>query len=75
MAAVNDGTAREYTLQNLQEFSDYNITITAVNDAGQSMQTKLTLTTQLTGKYAMCSYMLSALLLIAFQLPMVLFSL
>ena len=69
------GTAREYTLHNLQEYSDYNSTVSAVNSAGQSMQTKLTVTTQLTGKYARCSYMLNALLLIAFQLPMVLFSL
>ena len=75
MATVNDGTAREYTLQNLQEFSDYNITITAVNDAGRSIQSKITVTTVLAGKYARFSYMLSALLLIAFQLPMVLFSL
>ena len=50
MAIVNDGTAREYTLQNLQEFSDYSIKITAVNDAGQSMQTILAVTTRLTGR-------------------------
>ena len=31
MATVNNGTAREYTLPNLQEFSDYNISIVAVN--------------------------------------------
>ena len=51
MATVNDGTAREYTLQNLQGFSDYSINITAVNDAGQSMQTTLTVTTQSAGRY------------------------
>ena len=59
MTTVIDGTAREYTLQNLQEFSDYNITIAAVNYAGQSIQTKLTAPTQLAGRY---SYMLSVLL-------------
>ena len=59
MATVNDGTAREYTLQNLQEFSHYNITIVAVNYAGQSIQTKLTATTQSAGRY---SYMLRTLL-------------
>ena len=36
MATVNDGTAREYTLQNLQEFSDYTISVVAVNSAGSS---------------------------------------
>ena len=59
MAAVNDGAAREYTLQNLQEFSNYTLTITAVNYAGQSIQTKLTATTQLAGRY---SFMLNVLL-------------
>ena len=37
MATVNDGTAREYTLQNLQEFSDYDISIVAVNAIGASI--------------------------------------
>ena len=36
MATVNDGTAREYTLQNLQEFSDYTISVAAVNGGGSS---------------------------------------
>ena len=36
MATVNDATAREYTLQNLHEFSDYNISVTAVNGFGTS---------------------------------------
>ena len=36
MATVIDGTAREYTLQNLQEFSDYTISVAAVNGAGSS---------------------------------------
>ena len=51
MATVNDGTTRECTLQNLQEFSDYNITIAAVNEAGLSMQTRITATTQSAGRY------------------------
>ena len=36
MTTVNDGTAREYTLQNLQEFSNYAISVAAVNFAGSS---------------------------------------
>ena len=36
MATVNDGTAREYTLQDLQEFSSYAIELFAVNKAGRS---------------------------------------
>ena len=37
MVTVNDGTAREFTLQNLQEFSDYNISIVAINATGVSI--------------------------------------
>ena len=33
---VNDETAREYTLQNLQEFSSYMISVAAVNATGAS---------------------------------------
>ena len=51
MATVNDGTAREYTLQNLQEFSDYNISVVAVNDAGESASVMTTANTLLAGKY------------------------
>ena len=51
MTTVNDGSAREHVLQNLKEFSNYSINITAVNDAGQSMQTTLTVTTQSAGRY------------------------
>ena len=36
MATVNDETAREYTLQNLQEFSSYMISVVAVNATGAS---------------------------------------
>ena len=39
MAIVNDGTAREYTLENLQEFSDYTICVAAVNASGASTPT------------------------------------
>ena len=76
MATVNDGTAREYTLQNLQEFSDYNITIAAVIDAGLSMQTKLTATTQSARMYIeVVSAVIASIICIAFQLPVVLLSL
>ena len=51
MTTVNDGTAREYTLQNLQEYSDYNISVVAVNDAGESASVMTTANTLLAGKY------------------------
>ena len=53
MATVNDGTAREYTLQNLQEFSDYNISVTAVNELGASAPAMKLIAT-LTGTYGLC---------------------
>ena len=31
-----DGTARQYTLTGLQEFSNYTVTVVAVNGAGRS---------------------------------------
>ena len=37
ITTVNNGTAREYTLQNLQEFSGYEISIVAVNATGVSI--------------------------------------
>ena len=49
MATVNDGTAREYTLQNLQELSGYVITVTAVNTGGGSMSDMITATTLANG--------------------------
>ena len=49
MATVNDGTAREYALQNLQEFSDYDITITALNGADESASVITTATTLSSG--------------------------
>ena len=49
MATVNDGTAREYTLQNLQEFSDYDISIVAVNATGASIRAVILGTTSKEG--------------------------
>ena len=45
MATVNDGTAREYTLQNLQEFSDYTISVVAVNATGASAPAVIVIST------------------------------
>ena len=41
---LNDNTTREYTVTGLEEFSDYTITITALNRAGRS-QTNITVKT------------------------------
>ena len=49
MAIVNDGTAREYTLQNLQEFSDYIISVAAVNATGASAPVVIVTTTSASG--------------------------
>ena len=46
---VNDGTAREYTLQNLQEFSDYAISVAAVNGTGASAPAVIVETTSAKG--------------------------
>ena len=43
-----DNTTREHNVTGLEEFSDYNITITAVNRAGRS-QTNITTKTLPTG--------------------------
>ena len=51
MATAIDGTAREYTLQNLQEFSGYVITVTAVNTGGGSMSDMITATTMANGMH------------------------
>ena len=50
MATVNDGIAREFTLQNLQEFSDYNISVAAVNGGGTSPAATAVATTASSGK-------------------------
>ena len=50
MATVTDGTAREYTLLNLQESSGYDITITALNGADESASVMTTANTLSAGK-------------------------
>ena len=55
MANVNDGTAREYTLQNLQDFSNYNISVAAVNGTGVSAPAVKVVAT-LTGMYGTLSH-------------------
>ena len=47
--STNDGTVREYTGTGLEEFSDYLITITAVNRAGRSNAASTTTTTMSAG--------------------------
>ena len=54
MATVNDGTARAYTLQNLQEFSSYMISVAAVNELGASAPAVKLIAT-LTGTYGTLS--------------------
>ena len=49
MATVNNGTAREYTLQNLQEISDYTISVAAVNGGGSSPAATATVATTPSG--------------------------
>jgi len=36
-----EGTSRNYTLRGLQEFSNYTVSVTAVNDAGNATTTAL----------------------------------
>ena len=50
MATVNDGSATEYTLQNLQEFSEYTISVAAVNGGGSSPAATAMATTAPSGK-------------------------
>ena len=51
MATVNDGTARAYTLQNLQEFSGYAITVQANNTGGTNSSNVITVTTLASGSH------------------------
>ena len=51
MATVNDGTARAYTLQNLQEFSGYAITVQANNTGGMNSSNVITVTTLPSGSH------------------------
>ena len=50
-----DGTTRQYTLTGLQEFSNYTVTVVAVNDAGRSGGSSLNVVTMADGAYV-CSY-------------------
>jgi len=40
-----EGTSRNYTLSGLQEFSNYTVSVTAVNDAGNATTTTEAITT------------------------------
>ena len=55
---TNDGTTREYTVTGLEEFSDFIITITAMNRAGRSNGASTTAMTLSAGVcvcvFAMC---------------------
>ena len=51
MTTVNNGSARMYTLKNLQGFSDYVITVTAVNTGGGSTSDMITATTMANGMH------------------------
>jgi len=39
-----EGTSRNYTLSGLQEFSNYTVSVTAVNDAGNATTTEAIIT-------------------------------
>ena len=45
------GTARQHTLTGLKEFSNYTITMVAVNDAGKSEQSSRSFVTMTDGTY------------------------
>ena len=46
-----DGTTRQYTLTGLQEFSNYAVTVVAVNDAGGSEESSENVVTMADGMY------------------------
>ena len=46
-----DGTTRQYTLTGLQEFSNYTVTLVAVNDAGGSEESGENIVTMAGGTY------------------------
>ena len=46
-----DGTTRQYTLTGLQEFSNYTVTVVAVNDAGGSEESSENVVTMADGTY------------------------
>ena len=45
------GTTRQYTLTGLQEFSNYTVTVVAVNDAGKSEENSVNVVTMADGTY------------------------
>ena len=49
-----DGTTRQYTLTTLQEFSNYTVTVVAVNVAGRSEENSVNVVTMADGMY-MCT--------------------
>ena len=71
MANVNDGTAREYTLQNLQEFTNYTISVAAVNATGASAPAVIVITTSAKGIIIRVSVVSQSLLTSICQFPVV----
>ena len=45
------GTASQHTLTGLKEFSNYTVTMVAVNDAGKSQESSTSIVTMTDGKY------------------------
>lgn len=45
------GTARQHTLTGLKEFSNYTVTMVAINDAGRSEQSSTNVVTMADGMY------------------------
>ena len=50
---INDGNARSFTLTDLEEDSDYTISLTAISEAGQLTSNQITVTTTSAG---ICSH-------------------
>ena len=49
--AILYGTARQHTLTGLEEFSNYTVTMVAVNDAGKSERSSRSVATLANGSY------------------------
>ena len=49
---ISDGNARSFTLTDLEEDSDYTITLTAISAAGQLTSNEISATTNTAGVYA-----------------------
>ena len=47
---ISDGNARNYTLTNIEEDSDYAITLTAISVTGQLTSNQITILTDTAGK-------------------------